>query len=422
MTYIRKTADILISDEIREVLKRFEHKSLVAKLLLKTRHPKDYLVDDFVNYISISKTDATKVSYLSADRAEKIDPSEYWTTSRRFIAKPGSFIGKVFKDIPAKEVELFSNIFRLQSEQEAFKLKVVSGNDIKKWYHHENYKSHASSLGNSCMKHDSCQNFFNIYTENPEVCKMLVLVDNNDMLIGRSLLWEFGENKVMDRIYTINDDKYQHQFKEWADANGFIYKKEQKWNNSLWFESKGQPILRELTFDLPNFDPDWALPYMDTFKFGNIKTGKLHNYMPESHRNLRTLIGSGGDVYDWDALAKDDLDNIFYHRNETRLLEYCGLRVHNDHLKYSESNDKYILPEHAVWMEQVRDWIFNEEFNHLNDTNAIERRAKRFEERGSSKSSLPDYFGSLFGSWVYDENVSENLTENLPGVIVPSVE
>jgi len=428
MKYIRKTADILISDELRDILKSFEHKSLVAKLLLKTRHAKDYLADNFVNYVSVSKTDATKISYLSADRAEKIDPSEYWTTSRRFIAKPGSFIGKVFKDIPAKEVELFSNIFRLQSEQKSFQFKVVSGNDIKKWYYYESYQSQNSSLGNSCMKHGSCQDFFNIYTQNPEVCKLLILVNDDDMLIGRSLLWEFDGNKVMDRIYTINDDKYQHQFKEWADANGFIYKNEQKWNNSLWFESKGERILKEFTFDLPNFDPDWTLPYMDTFKFGNIKTGKLHNYIPESHRNLRTLIGSGGDYHDWDSLAKDDLTNIFYHRNETVYLDYCELRVHSDRLKYSESNDRYIMPDHAMWMEQIRDWIFNEEYNHLNNTNAIEIRAKRYEER--TTKSKPDYFGSLFSefgsfsSWIRTEapDMFYSSEPSDDSVVVPSVE
>lgn len=382
MNYIRKTADIIISEEFRNLIQKFEHKSLVAKLFLKGRHSKSYLVDDYVNFISISKTDPTKISYLSADRASKIDPSEYWTTSRRFISKPGAFVAKVFKDIPAKEVELFSNIFKLQSEQNQIRFNVVSGNEIKKWYSYRSYKSQSSSLGNSCMKHDNCQNFLKIYTENPEVCSMLVLLDETgELLIGRALLWQFDGNKIMDRIYTINDDKYQHQFKEWADNNGFIYKNEQKWNNSLWFESKGEKQLKEITIDLPNFDPDWQLPYMDTFKFGNIKTGKIYNYIPESHRNIRTLIGSGGDYHDWDVLAKDDISNIFYHRGETYFLDYCNLRVYTGNLRYSESNDRYILPEHSQWMEHINDWIFCEEFDHLNNTDAIERRAARYENR-----------------------------------------
>jgi hypothetical protein len=134
MKYTRKTADIFISQELKEVLQKFEHKSVIAKLLLRTRHSRQILAEDFVNYISISKSDSSKISYLTVDRMSKVDPSEYWTSSRRFMAKPGAFVSKIFKDIPAREVELFSNIFKLQAEQDTISFRIVSGNQIKKWY------------------------------------------------------------------------------------------------------------------------------------------------------------------------------------------------------------------------------------------------------------------------------------------------
>ena len=392
MTYTRKTADIFISEDLRQILKGFEHKSLVARLLLKSRHPKSNLVDGFVNYISISKTDATKISYLSPDRMAKIDPSEYWTTSRRFIAKPGAFVLKIFKDIPNREVEIFSNIFRLQSEQNQIEFKVVSGTQIKKWYHYDNYQSQNSSLGNSCMKHDSCQDYLSLYTENPSICKMLILVDTNDRLIGRALLWQVDGHQIMDRIYTVNDDKYQHQFKEWADKNGYWYKSEQKWNNCLWFESNGQVQVKKIDFILPNFREGENFPYMDTFKFGNIKTGRLYNYLPESHRNIRTLIASDGGFYDWDALAMDDISQIFYHHNETVTLDYLNKRVHNSSCHYSQANECYILREHATWMQQIGDWIFNEDFNEFNKTSEIEKLVKRNESKKTNKSIVDRLF------------------------------
>lgn len=395
MSYTRRTADIIISEELRDVLQKFEHKSLVAKLLLRSRHPKSHLADDFVNYISVAKADATKISYLTPDRLAKIDPQDYWSTSRRFLAKPGAFVGKIFKDIPAREVELFSNIFRLQSEQDQIKFRIVSGNQIKRWYLYESYQSQYGSLGSSCMKHDSCQDYLKIYVENPEICKLLILTDVEDRLIGRALLWDLPSEKIMDRIYTVNDDKYQHQFKTWADQNGYWYKSEQKWNNCLWFESKGKTEIKKITFDLPNYEEDCHLPYMDTFKFANIRTGKLYNDLPESNRNIRTLIASDGGFYEWNALAKDDFSNIYYHRNETAELGYLNKRILTSNAHYSESNDCYILPDHSIWMEQIRDWIFNEEYNHLNNTDAIEKRAKKFEayrKKSAEKSTFRQIF------------------------------
>jgi hypothetical protein len=393
MNYIRKTADILISEELRQVLQEFEHKSLVAKLLLKGRHSKSNLVDGFVNYISISKTDSSKISYLSQDRMAKIDQNEYWTTSKRFIAKPGAFVNKIFKDIPAREIELFSNIFQLQNEQGSLSFRTVSGNQIKKWYYWENYQSQCSSLGSSCMKHDSCQDYLTIYTQNPEVCKMLILVDSDDMLVGRALLWNIDgdKHKIMDRIYTVNDDKYQHKFKDWADKNGYWYKSEQKWNNCLWFESNGKVELKEIEFDLPNFQEGDSLPYMDTFKFGNIKSGKIYNYIPESHRNIRTFIASDGGYYDWDCLAKDDFTNIYYQRGDTAMLNYLDKRSLISNLNYSESNDCYILKEHSIWMEQIRDYIFNEEYNSFNNTDKIEKRAMKYGDNHKKLNRLFDF-------------------------------
>lgn len=397
MKYTRKTADIFISEELREVLQKFEHKSLVAKILLKSRHPKSNLVDDFVNYISISKTDSSKISYLTQDRMSKIDAEHYWSTSRRFMAKPGAFVSKIFKDIPAREIELFSNIFRLQIEQNTIQFSVVSGEQIKKWYHYENYQSEYSSLGNSCMKHDSCQDYLKIYVDNSEVCNMLILTDVNDKLIGRALLWNVSGEKIMDRIYTVNDDKYQHQFKQWADENGYWYKREQKWNNCLWFESRGQVELKTIRFDLPHYEEDCLLPYMDTFKFINIQTGRLYNYIPESNSNIRTLISSDGGFYEWNTLAKDDFTQIFHHRHETVVLKYLdNKRILSSNAQYSEVNDDYILPEHAIWMEQIRDWIFNEEFNHLNNTDSIEKRVKRYEAYNKKEKNKKPVLERLF--------------------------
>ena len=96
MAYERKTIDIFVSDELKQFLSQIEHDSYVAHLLLKRRHNKEDLVDNPVNYISLSTQDKTKVSYLTPERIELLTEDAYWNSTRRFQAKPGAFVSKIF--------------------------------------------------------------------------------------------------------------------------------------------------------------------------------------------------------------------------------------------------------------------------------------------------------------------------------------
>ena len=47
------------------------------------------------------------------------------------------------------------------------------------------------------MRYEETQSFLNIYTENPDVCQLVILVDDKNRLLGRALLWKLigGVNK-----------------------------------------------------------------------------------------------------------------------------------------------------------------------------------------------------------------------------------
>ena len=124
MAYERKTIDIFVSDELKQFLSQIEHDSYVAHLLLKRRHNKEDLVDNPVNYISLSTQDKTKVSYLTPERIELLTEDAYWNSTRRFQAKPGAFVSKIFKNVPSREVEKFSNFFRSAQKTAGLKMKV----------------------------------------------------------------------------------------------------------------------------------------------------------------------------------------------------------------------------------------------------------------------------------------------------------
>ena len=136
--YIRKTIDLYISDSLRDLLEQFKDESQVASLILHKRLPKEDVVDNNVNFISISDSDKTKISYLTEDRIEKISQSstdDYWTTSKRFHCKPGAFVTKLFKCISQKEIEKFSNLYKAFSDKKDFTIEIISGQEIAKYYY-----------------------------------------------------------------------------------------------------------------------------------------------------------------------------------------------------------------------------------------------------------------------------------------------
>ena len=364
-----KMIDIIISDELRNVLLEIKD-SKVAELLLRGSHSEDILVENPVNYISISKKDLTKISYLPKERYDGLSTEECWLTTKRIMAKPGGFISKVFIGISEKEVEKFSTLFRNEVTKPKLDFKVVSGDDIKKYYHYTSYSERGGgSLNASCMKYDSCQNFLELYTSNPEICKMVVLYDNEyqNRILGRALLWEFNGNKIMDRIYTVNDEDYQFYFKQWATKNGYLFKSEQNWFNTKSFERLGDKKQKlELKLDLKNKSFDYV-PYMDTFKFMGYDD-VLYNYQPEG-KNYYTLTDTSGRKNGYDHLVTDFLDDILRHRGESIRLDYLGENkwTHPDNCRYSEVLDCYILKDHCVREETLRDWIFNEEYSSNND-------------------------------------------------------
>jgi hypothetical protein len=81
------------------------------------------------------------------------------------------------------------------------------------------------------MRSSSSQ-VFDIYTENKDVCRLLVLSDPDDLVVGRVLIWKISSisdeelkdaEYFMDRIYTI-DDSIMNDFKDYATTNGWIRK------------------------------------------------------------------------------------------------------------------------------------------------------------------------------------------------------
>jgi len=182
--------------------------------------------------------------------------------------------------VTPKQVEDFSNAYKSAWDMmnDAFsKFDVVSGYVIVKWYNQSSYESSDSTLGSSCMQYDECEDYFGIYTDNSDVCKLVILYSDKGSSItngkftssyikGRALLWKTNQGDMfMDRIYTNNDSDVE-LFKQFAEKNGWWCKKTQ--NSSTDFTAQRGSSFKEPTYSV---DLKWAehesYPYVDTLSY-----------------------------------------------------------------------------------------------------------------------------------------------------------
>ena len=418
MPYIRKTTDLFISDSLRNVLQEIRGESLIAARLL-SRIPKEDMVDDHIDYLSISDTDITKISYLSKDRISKLEPGkDIWNSSKRFHARPGSVVNKIFKDSSPKDVEIFNNLYKAALTKSEFIFKVVSGEKIRKYYLIDNYRQESGSLGSSCMKYENCQEFFNLYVDNDPIIKMLVMIGTDGLLMGRALLWNFDSHKVMDRIYTINDEEFTYHFKKWAIDNGYMYKNEQKWNSTLLFQLDGKRVEQKFSIKLKNFEYH-RYPYLDTFKFLDKKEGILYNYIP--NESVKTVSSPDGGYFGHNHLQLDFVTRLYHNNGETvpinyfegKYIENSDLRTLESSAQWSKVNNTFILAKDCVYSEEIRDFIFNEELDNLNNKELIEQIKLNKKQKKEVKENLEFLVKSGYSTstaWSFDIDLMSTIS------------
>jgi hypothetical protein len=227
----------------------------------------------------------TRQVCLNKDAVDQYSDTEkkLYTTNRNPI-RIGRLVNSIMtaakQPVTPKQVEDFTNAYKSAWDMmnDAFlKFDIVSGYEIVKWYNQSSYESSDSTLGSSCMQYDECENYFGIYTENSDVCKLVILYADrggnikdgkfrSTYIKGRALLWKTNQGDMfMDRIYTNNDSDVE-LFKQFAEKNGWWCKKTQNSSN-IFTAQKGS------SFKDPSYSVDlkWAdheyYPYVDTLSY-----------------------------------------------------------------------------------------------------------------------------------------------------------
>lgn len=182
-----------------------------------------------------------------------------------------AFLTSLGKTIDNKELEDFVDKFKAVRNiaKNAFdRFKIVSGEDIRKYYSEDSYENENGDLGNSCMRYDKCQDFLDIYTDNPNVVQLIIYLSDNNKLLGRALLWTDARGrKIMDRIYTSKTPDI-HLFIEYANLHKFYNKTKQDFDDTTPFTYNGTELNAPDGIKIVlKYGEYGAYPYMDTFKY-----------------------------------------------------------------------------------------------------------------------------------------------------------
>jgi hypothetical protein len=270
----------------------------------------------YVMFQEYKETDP-RIGVINKEALELSDADDVkvWTTSRNNI-KVGRLVRALLTvaKIPFvdKDIEDFTNQYKATFDFAADVLKqfdIVKGERIAYWYSESNYVDGGGTLNNSCMA-DVNEDYFNIYTQNPQVSLVILYGDNGniedskytaDLIKGRAILWECeidGEKEtLMDRIYTANDSDTD-LFKQFAEKNGWWYKSSQSMEPNEYF-TNGTTKKRARIIVRLN-DADWdEYPYCDTmcyiFTSDNIASNKFYLDDSEDEQADRLLRDTEGE-------------------------------------------------------------------------------------------------------------------------------
>lgn len=347
------------SIKFRNILEKIKNSSgnEVADILLQSENNSMYqgkftLVDitdknNFISFVQTNRIIRKNPDFNSDWRDNGILPpdinlsnkgSEFWKTGRTEMAI-GRWTRKVFTDILQKsrssmvldnnELEEFVNQYKATYDSlNNIKLELIDGEEIRHWYSENNYDNKMGQLGNSCMRQAEKSYFFDIYVNNPDVCKLLILRSDNDdsKIKGRALIWKLSDGSYyQDRVYT-NNESDRMVFENWARDKDMKY----YWNDS------GD----DMTVQLGNYTYQ-KYPYMDTFVAYNPDTKQLKNDEDLWPGQGYYLLQNTNGGFRHDEVVWSDYDQEYIDRDDAVLTV----------------DDEWILRSSAIYVESREEWF-----------------------------------------------------------------
>lgn len=294
------------------------------------------------------------VTFLPGGKKCLISDNDKWLHDNRQKMKLGKAIkhllGTTLRD---SQIEDINN--RIKSKYTFTNtISVVNGEDILKYYLHTSYAKYENigTLYDSCMKHESCQEWLQIYADNDDQVSLVISLNTEGKLTGRALLWHKVENgsdnkyTVMDRIY--GNEITQEAFKKHALKQGWWHKVRQTYNHNIFVNSLGQTLDRGWVTLANNND---YYPYMDSFKYtDDWSDGHVILDMYDGSYTLDSVNGGpANDENDDDYVYDRNGDR--YHVDDTHYDDIRDEYIHVDDAQYCETDETYCYYENAIELE-----------------------------------------------------------------------
>lgn len=347
-----------ISTSLYSMLETFKNEDKIAKHIcdiqdaIKTHNTSesnnpnawiDSKLTGFARQITLKLSEEFLVSYLPEGKEPEIHENGNWGLKDRQVGKPGKIFRKALKtSFTNAELERF--VYRLKAvwADRGYKFELISGESIRYYYHENNYYRCTNTLGNSCMSHAHCQEYFDLYVNQPE-CQMLVALKEGK-LAGRALVWTIDNKTFMDRCYYIED----------CLLNMFInYAKNHKWlireDNCLLSDGDDQYFLGPDDNYKDSFEGNFALklktsykymPYIDTFRYYDV----CHNILHTSQKSGTNCCSFTDGRYEEEFFECPHCYNS--HEDE-------------DEIVYSCFDGVYCCTDCALWSEYLDDWFIS---------------------------------------------------------------
>ena len=316
-------------------------------IMVIAREKIDQLINDEARMLSF-RPNAFEISYLPKGKQAIYTDNNTWGRENRQTAKPARIIQKLLnREFKCKEFEDFSNWIKNEMLN-AGEFVLVSGSDITKYYNEDTYAKVAGTLGNSCMRHPECQEYFKVYEDNAK----LLICRKDDKILGRAVVWELPEGTFMDRVYTCYD-YLENQFIDYAQSQKWYY----RYDNSLLSDDEYQEwygpndnyscaTAYDLTIQLDEVYQ--YMPYMDSFRYYNKEENSINTNPDKGNQYLSSTDGS----YDDDDDSSCTYTCSVCGRQETRYDDEAP-----DSWVYSGWEDDWLCPDCSVYCDGLGEYI-----------------------------------------------------------------
>lgn len=245
---------------------------------------------NYADYFTIREDGA--ISYRPYARItddHRTGAADPFAPAGRQFTKPGKFVraalvASVLETLTDHDIEAFANRCKAIDVNAAGRMKIVSGPEITYWYHPVNVAEGQGSLNQSCMTdrnhYGARDEWFDIYADNPAAVRMLILTDeDNQLLLGRALVWTTDIGTVMDRAY--GTDATISQLIAYGEREGWITRSFTPRAYGVQWTFPDGTTTSELqacvALDEPHHEHH---PYLDSFRYLHAAGSTLYSYHP----------------------------------------------------------------------------------------------------------------------------------------------